>query len=110
MAAHPRWARASSLEEAAKVVLAAEEHRIAWLIRRRLGRSGASIAQLAYAAGVGERQLKAKLAGRTRMQLAELIVWKWRLDDRTRLDVPDLAELLSDRAARGRPGRWPLPD
>lgn len=51
----------------------------------------------------------AKLTGRTRMQLEEMIAWKWHLDGRARLGVPYLVELLSDRAGRGRPGRWPLP-
>jgi hypothetical protein len=85
---NPTWVKASSLEEAAKVVLAAEQHRAARLIRPRLTRGGNSIAELAYATGVGERQLKAKLAGRTRMQLEELLTWKWRLDDHRSVACP----------------------
>lgn len=109
-ASSPTWRKADSLEAAAKVVLAVEQHRVAWMIRRRLSRAGETIGQLAYATGVGERQLKAKLAGQSRMQLEELLVWRWRLGDRRAISVPDPAELLGPRAAGARPDRWPLPE
>jgi len=106
------WSPPTGVEGAARIVVAAEQERLAAAIRRRLADEGHSVPDLATSLGVGYRQLTAKLKGEVALHAEELIAWQWLLGEHKGLRVPKAETALSNfsRSQLNKQSgwRWPL--
>jgi hypothetical protein len=106
------WTPPTGVEAAARIVVAAEQERLAAAIRRRLADEGHSVPDLATALGVGYRQLMAKLKGEVALHAEELIAWQWLLGEHRSVAVPKADTALANFTPSGRRklvgARWPL--
>jgi hypothetical protein len=82
------WRPPTGVEGAARIVVAAEQERLAAEIRQRMAAEGHSVPDLAVALGVGYRQLMAKLKGEVALHAEELVAWRWLLGEHRNLQVP----------------------
>lgn len=94
----PKMKPLSTLEEAARRVVAEEQNRLATGINWLLSRRNATVERLAEALGMGSHdQLWRKLAGRVPATRADLVVWAWLIGgDPKNKELPTIESVLGN--------------